>query len=90
MSRAIMVQPFHHPGPVGHIQTWRESSLDCDPANPRPAAGRAAFAIPQFLPQAAFYQRSKSRSRFCRELLRRNEKIVGKIDGGFHAGSQIP
>ena len=40
--------------------------------------------------QAAFYQRSKSRSRFCRELLRRNEKIVGKVDGGFHAGSQIP
>jgi len=78
-----MVKPFHHPRPVGHIQTWRQASLDRDPANPRPAADRSAFALAQFLPQAALYQGSDRRSPLRRQLFRRDEKIVGKIDGSF-------
>ena len=53
LTVAALKAPTHHARPVGHIQTWRQPSLDRDPANPRPQAGRAASALAQFLPQSA-------------------------------------
>ncbi len=66
----------------------RQTAIDRHPPNARPRRRSAAPIAAQLTGETALDQGALRRSRFGRSLLRGNEEIARKLDGGLHMASQ--